>query len=751
MKERMKVKNRFLKTSVFKTFVLTLIIILACILNITCKPDMSEDSEFVETDVVYSPEQNTVTIYLNGRVSVPRALSRPLAMMGCDYFEVNFLDNAGVLTRAEWMAGKMARISGLTMGISYGNAAAPTGGQGSAVLFAGKTDKTLMATGRLTAVDGSSPPATPITDSTKSVTFRLNAITAAVSDIAANSSFLTDAKAATPSFANVNAANTAVESESVFNTETKAFPCFELERFKTINAIYEFKLSSADAPYNNLNNYGIYVSTPAFTAPGLPVDPPLNPPVNSIERKIPRYTSNGISHESILLQDEKTIVTLANNTTADALFVPGVRFTFNTAETVNGSVFSLVFSIPVYALKALDKDGNRSRWYVRSGYGPNLYDLDDGSSGMGGAVLIRTGHVQEVVSDNIKIKVVTKPTKYQYPISGSGWMNDRVFDITGLRVDLVYDDIPETFIRTLAYDELDFIIGRTEVLARWQTPIPPSPPLSPYSFAQNFWGIIEITVRYTHTSGKIVDTFFYVLVSGGGYNLSNFAKIVHIYDNSASNGTNAAWETANTTGSPNVTGNDATARFSALINNAPAGSSTFVIFHNNFNLTLQTLNQSGNAAPRLFFMVAGEEWNTAGAGSVIPGPSAITIGRGSAGTGAAPYLNVGNSIIHNITSPPGMNGINAYYFGMWPFSGAAPGSNATYPYTINTRNVYSNAAYLYDNKMLTDGFLWNSSPQSDGGIYNVKVGPGVTVRPTVQISVPYQGTIELIDTYPYLH
>jgi len=98
-----------------------------------------------------------------------------------------------------------------------------------------------------------------------------------------------------------------------------------------------------------------------------------------------------------------------------------------------------------------------------------------------------------------------------------------------------------------------------------------------------------------------------------------------------------------------------------------------------------------------------------------------------------------------------MNGINAYYFGVWPFDGLAPGNIQTYPYTVNTRNTWNNSAYLYDNKMLTDGFLWNSTPRSDGGIYNVKVGPGVTIRPTETIQVTYQGTLEDIDTYPYLH
>jgi len=734
-----------MKKRVF-TFIFILIVFPVCFS--TCKPDF-EEPEYEYTDVVYSIDGNTVTIYLDGGVSVPRSLSRPLALMGCDYFEVNFLDDANVLTRGEWMAGKRAGVSGITRGVNYANVtSAPPAGEGSSILFAGKSDKTLMAIGRLTAVNNGSGNITnplTITTNTIAVTFTLDAITAAVSDDPANSSFLTAAK--TSPYETVSAANTVVSLYNVFHTNPKVFPCFELERLRTVSATYEFKLSSQGnltAAYPN----GIFVSPPAFAAPGLPVDPSSGCPA-VIERKQPRYTApDGNFHESILLLDKETRVTIENNNT-NAPFNSTVSFKFDTTDSVNGSVFALVFSIPVYALKELDKESQRSRWYIRSSYGPNLYDLDDGTSGMGGAVLIQTGHTQTIIGDDIKIVVVNKPNKYQYPASGSGWFYDRVFDITGLKVELRYTN--DVLIRELAYDELEFIIGRSYVDPRWQTPIPPAHSATPYSFASSFWGIIEVTVRYTHTSGLIVEDAFYVLVSGGGYNLSTFSKTVHIYNNSATNGVNSEWDTANSTGLPNVTGDSAAGRFESLINGAPAGTSTLVVFHNSFNMNGMVLNQSGNDAPRLFFMVAGEEWDTAGAGSVIAGPSHITVGRGSNGTGTVPYLNIGNAIVHNITNPPGMNGINAYYFGVWPFSGLAPGSIQTYPYTINTRNVYNNSVYLYDNKMLTDGFLWNDSPKSDGGIYNVKVGPGVTVRPTETISVTYQGTIETIDTYPYLH
>jgi hypothetical protein len=753
----MKVNKRVFKTNVF-----TLIVILTCILHLTCKNGMSEENEFEYTNVVYSPDMSYITIYLEGGVSVPRALSKPLAMMGCDYFEVNFLDNANILTRAEWMAGKLARISGLTTGISYGNIA-PVAGQGSAILFAGKTDKTIMAVGRLTAVDGVA--GTTIAAGSKTITFNLNAVVASVSSTPSASSFLTAAR--TSPYTTVNAANTVVSNDNVFHTvPSKTFPCFELERLRTVRADYEFKLESADRAFSD---YGIFVSPPAFAAPGLPVNP--------VERKTPRYTSpDGAFHESILLLDENTEVNLLNNMTAGDRFDSKVQFTFNTTDTINGSMFSFAFSVPVYALRELDKDGNRSRWYVRSSYGPNLYDLDDGTIGMGGGVLIKTGHITASLGDGIKIKIITKPNKWQYLVAPS----NRDFDISGLGVDLLYNN--DDFIRTIPYDELDFIIGKAVVNATWN-PAPPNPPPTgtPYSFDNMFFGIIEVTVRYTEPSnGLIMTDTFYVLVSGMGYNLGNFGKVVHIYNGTTSaDPTIQSWYTTNNTGiAPAITGTTPQEKLERLFTNPPYGISVLVVLHESFDINDMNLNPTfptANPAPTLFFFVAGSRRTATNTvvddnTTVINGTTDIVMGRASKSTtGAAPFVVQGNSVIQNITNPAGMNGLIAYYFGEWPFSGTVPGVPATtYPFRVTTRGTYANinttslnnydmnvnpsatgtTGTPYQNKMITDGFLWWDTPKGDGGIYNVKVGPGAMVVPYLEVDG--YGS-DKIMTYPYLH
>jgi len=751
----MKVNKQILKTRI-----LTLIIIFTCILHFTCKPDIPEETESYDeyTNVVYSPELNAVTIYLNGRAPVPRALSRPLALMGCDYFEVNFMDSANNLTRAEWMAGKIAGISDLPAG-NYGNIA----GANSSILFAGKSDRTLMAVGRLTAVDGA-PGITAITDSSKTVTFTLDAIVAYVSSDPNDSSFITAAKDTAPAspldkYMDVSPTNTVVSDESIFYTvPSKTFPCFKLERLQTVRADYTFRLNSSPAG-GAFDDYGIFVSPPAYAAPGLPVTD------NFVERKAPRYYSDGgIYHESILLLDENTDVKLLNNnplpTDPPYRFQSTVEFTFDTTNTINGSMFAFTFFVPVYALKEYDKFGNKSRWYVRSSYGPNLYDLDDGTVGMGGGVLIKTGHIQDPLpQEGYKIKVVQKPIKWQY---FNTFGADRRFDITGLQVDLTSLDESITYRANIPYDELWFIIGdKSEINAMWTSPSIPAPTGTPYSFSNMFFGIIEVTVKYQASSGLIMETSFYVLVSGMGYDLSRFNKVVHIYSAPPAN---PVWNADNSLGLPNLTGITGAGNIlEQMFSSTPAGTSVLVVLHESFNISMDcnsnpTFNTS-NPSPTLFFFVAASP-------DIVMGRNL----RSPASGNTTDYPVQGRNITQNIAAPAGMNGLIAYYFGEWPFrdppSASYGGTNftgvpaTTYPFKINTRGTYQNfvsnmdaspagvAPNNYTNKMITDWFLWFEGG-ADGGIYNVKVGPGATVEPKTQ--VPGYDPGELITVYPFLH
>jgi hypothetical protein len=744
------------------------IIILTCL--VTCTPFSPEGHEEIEyTDVVYSPEKNSVTIYLDGQVPASRTLNRELAMMFCDYFEVTFLYQTTtdtIVTRGDWMIGRQAGVSGVfrtDAGIDYGHRSkAPGNEEGSAILFAGKSDKTLMAVGYLVnAVDAFGvSTGTRINTNTKSVTFVLDAITAAVNDLddtdaaakgTLSSSFVTNVKDTDllPSFS-----NTEVVMDNVFATEdSKFFPLFRLDPgIPEIKAEYTFRLHSAGdfSAYSN----GIFVASRPMTAPGLPVvpvPPGTTLPPGVIERKQPRYTTKkGKFHESILILDEKTAIAMVNNNLPDDPFENVVKLTFNTKNTVNGSVFSLVFSIPVYALDdKADENGNVSKsWYIRSSYGTNLYDLDDGTDGMGGAVLLSTGYAAPPSGD-YRIIIVNPPNKWQYSGSkpnpdGTG-PQGRVFDITGLEVILATTGDPYFKIGpSINYSALEFYIGKYpyEEHPTWEQGPPPAwadtvPTGNPYVFPVEFYGCIEITVVYYYgASRQRLTAVFYVLVSNFGmtpnFNFSNInpnLDIVHIPLQ-----VNPVYPHPRF---PGVTGNPlgidgSRYDFTAILQAAAKNLPLIIVLHESFNIENVVMNDDD------------ANTNIQGDGSrlilILAGEPNLMIGRRAKGGATAPYN--GTDIYHFIRNA----GLNGFYFGTWSFNGnneitfpALATPVKTYPYVINAGGPvnYDTNYNAYPPHPLVDATLGPTNVYRNkmivgwgtGGMYNVKKGPGVYVHP----------------------
>jgi hypothetical protein len=734
-----------------------LIIILICL--VTCipfsPPELHEEIEY--TDVVYSEDGKSLTIYLDGQVPVSRSLNREFAMMGCDYFEVTFLYNPDdnpanfMVARGDWMIGRQAGINGVyrTGNVNYGNISAPPpNNQGSAILFAGKSDKTLMAVGRIAMVDGVS--GTTINANTKSVTFELDALVAAVNDLS-SSSFVTNVESTTGAAPDFSI--TKVNMDNIFTTQAAdMFPIFKLDPGRTeIKAQYTFRLNSG-----NFDDYlnGILVAPPAFTAPGLPA--PGTPGI--IERKQPRYTSGeGRYHESILLLDELTVIKLTNNNSPGVPFVRKVDFSFDTTSTASGTVFSLVFSIPVYALSNIaDENGNTSKnWYIRSSYGTNLYDLDDGTNGLGGAVLLGTGDVK-LPDGKYQIIIKVPPDKWQYygpPYSEGG--TNRIFNINGLIVILATEgDDPVPVGDPLNYGTLDFKIGKYYELPTWTPGTTPTwtdatPSANPYEFSRYFYGLVEVIVEYRHGSSltPLTDSF-YVLVSNHGVSpVLDFSTlgeddVIHI-PLSTRDSQNNLLNTQNVlnfygTGAGGSMDERTMWDFQTVIEKTPVNTSSVLVLHNSFNL-FQMISITGGGNPvdngagdgsRLFFILSAKENIVIGREpdprtpleegdeDYYPPPPPALFG----------YRNKGHIIRMFMTYP----GLNGFYFGIWPFNENTVINFSTYPYRINTIGMYQ---YIdipapitefrpdYINKMITTG--WDI----DGGIYNVKVGPGVTVKP----------------------
>jgi hypothetical protein len=812
----MKVKRSF-------TFLIILICLAACLF--TCKPHGGEgETEYEYTDVVYSEDGNSVTIYLEGRVYAPRALTTDIAKMGCDYFEVTFLYNDNgtkKVVRGEWSAGKMANVSGIERaaapGIDYGGIRSDPGiGTGSAILFAGKSDKTLMAIGRLTGVDGNGNTTvrqTRITDTTKSVTFTISAVNAGVKAVstttpvdgkaparATGSSFLTNAENPDGGVSAINENNTTVILNSrVFGTDTTvAFPIFKLIPENKIEAVYKFTLAAtgdysigAYANPTRGENNAIFISTPAFgnVIPGLP-PVPLDRVPAQIERKLPRYTtydSNGRPlddyHKSVLMQDEKTVVVLTNDNVPNAPFDPDVGFTFFTEGTVSGTVFALVFSIPVYALQEYESYvgdvgvGIKSRWYIRPGYGPSLYDLDDGTSGMGGAVLIGTGDVNKTAVGERTIRIPTEsenngvnglPNKWQY-LAGTD-----IFDVTGLIVQLVSEgNNPEVFIQNINYNTLRFKVGKSDSNGRhpnwtynagqvWTLPASVAPH---YVFPAEAYGLIEITVEYyDNERDRVYQTSFYVLVGNATRRFHSDFNILHIYSTTyqlpngayytlPTGATPAIWNDTNYP-SETVTQTVPGERLSIFLEKAVIRDrTTIIILHHKFNLDRNfTINASQTSFGN-FMVIAADDDRTAGGNT----PEDIIMGRASGGGGMYYIKHSGGSSA----------GLNAWYFGVWPFKGTPnswtwprfpydtlSNTNYTKPFTVNTAGVMyitgGNPPTVADAYNPTTSFKLmqddSNSPAPGGGMYNVKVN-GALINVTNNDTDVAAGSAR----YPLLH
>jgi len=735
--------------------------ILILVFLATCKP--FEPGEANDTPDAERPAVNqgtaSVTIHLdgNGRAA-SRAMNRTFSEMGCDYFEVVFKynkNNNGTYETAigQWRIGERAGVSGVwrDVGVDYtGVSFAPATGKGSAILLAGKSDRTLMAIGKLSLVDEKAASSTNLINSnTKSVTFDLAAIKAGVNadfELAANkglSSFLTAAGHATPGSAgNVSANNTLIAYEEIMGIY---FLAFKLNSgVVATKAQYTFRLHSGasgvpggPSSAYTYADFGDYVTTGG----GLRVKS-----AGIVEKKYPSYTTSeggNINVDSIILLDERTGVKMDNNQTVGDPFDPIVEFTFNTAHntpntgftppngvgnTFGGSIFALVFEIPVYALD------DRCSWFIRPGYGVLKYELDDGLGGMGGAVLIKTGElVIPASTDNFKIEIKKAPAKWRYRWDNAGgegsrpaWQYDRKFRFDGLEVQLqkvvpngasgdgepyttytpatVFDNTaggnPTTAI--IAPGNLTYIIGKEKVG-------------SGNSLADEFYGLVEVTVRFTDSnSGVSAEDKFFILVSG---HLTVAAGNPNNQHNSTDQYDYADLTTMGTRLTQVGTVNNANDFMNAVQGAANNYSKKITIIRltGSFDMSDAALNLNANIG-------SSTDVSDSTLIMIVATATGVTLGRQSSYNGGGTRINIRGA----------RSGLAAFYFGKWPFDGLvdSPGvlNNSTEPFVVHAAGTVANAnrpigpSAQYSNKMITDGTTADRTP-AGGGIYNVDIDP----------------------------
>lgn len=358
------------------------------------------------TDVIYTEDWKYVTIYLDGelapispnvkapaRAAHARAMTPDTARLGYNFFEVVFYSSTGVLARASWEVGRRASIKNVyrtASGVSYSHT-----GANRAVLFAGYIeDQTLLAVGIIDSVDG--VPGTTITTESVFVTFKLHALTAGVSPVyEINPNFNPEEenydiyKSITPdplasSF--VTSALTPSLPPSGTNTQvmkaqigTRFFPLYKLPGGVTgINASYKFELDET-----GWDEY----------APNIKVA--LKGDARKREVRFPAGDGSGRYWYAVYPEDLTTHVAMTNNGTVGSTIENPVTFSFDTSNTVNpdtyyNGIFTLVFEVPVYAYSdAPCAEGNEAViWNIRPAYSTYLYNMDNGITSYGGAILI---------------------------------------------------------------------------------------------------------------------------------------------------------------------------------------------------------------------------------------------------------------------------------------------------------------------------------------------------------------------------
>ena len=413
-------------------------------------PDDYEDFVLPEfTDVEYSPDGGSVTIYLDGSAPVrnSRAINLKWAQIGYDFFEVAFFHPvSGVIARAVWETGHAAGVSGVYRGVNgagvdYRHAYAPgsppslPAGEGAAILFVGKrSDKTLLALGSLTHVNN--VLGTTVNADTKSVTFSVAALDIGASFSAGESSFLTAARSAgTSPLTDVQIEYTEILPVMIGR---QLFPLYRFNRNapttgdQDVYAQYTFKV------YDPTDTVDIDTFRGGVLQAGQATLVELGPDGFHLDPRYPRGDGTWAT-STLLIKDDNTDIAFRNNSpSGTAQFQNPIQFTFNTKQANNKKIFAFSFQVPVYPLT--NDDGrvnlsdlpNSNLWYLRPGYDSYLYDLDDGKGGTGGALLIGTGELGDSLSFNLKVQ---PPYKNIYPDNSAGGTG-YIFWTDGIKVNL---------------------------------------------------------------------------------------------------------------------------------------------------------------------------------------------------------------------------------------------------------------------------------------------------------------------------
>jgi len=365
---------------------------------VSCNDITDPDSELGRlTDVVYSKDGKSVTIYLDGagvpQTAANRALSRDLAQKGYDFYEVVFTDGDAttpVVTRTSWEIGQPAAVRGVPREIAYPTDAVAASGA-NAVLFVGKkSDKTLLAVGLLTEGEEDNGDTVVIasdtltlTAHTVSVTFELAALKASAHD-------------PDPAPASPGDPIPALAEKSFVGGTIDVIPA--IGKLLPVHVIY-FNPAPAATQAPEKIKYKLETDTTADIIakylPGIIVS--SAPAETKAELKFPRIAQGGGTYYELPgpYAIDAEVDPSFTATVAGAAF--GNDLELEITPVKNTGVVSLLFSIPVNAVTESDSTVDTTvkavQWYIRHGFGTSLYDLDEGNNNAGGSLLLCIGPI----------------------------------------------------------------------------------------------------------------------------------------------------------------------------------------------------------------------------------------------------------------------------------------------------------------------------------------------------------------------
>lgn len=368
------------------------IVVFVLLSAVTCDEDLPEavTDEITYTNVEYSKDGSQVKIWLDGSMPVPvkkseRAMSKGLAEMAFDFLEVIFVNGAGDanIARASWEIGEPAGISGVDRGTPGGTGVnySAISGTTCAAMFVGKSaSKVLLGIGKITLVNDIT--GTTIDWNTGSVTFSLGAIQTGL--LVTGETVGGDRGVLVDSFVAAAATSTLLPLGSGAVKQPYPVYTFPLNTTGAVinyNCSYKFDLSASATTSTWWSAVMCYGTTP------------------KVQPREPRFVDGGAYRQPKDRTDTKTKITLGTGYTfTDVTAFNSTIPLIVAVSNASSGLLSFNLEIPVYMVSKGNADKNQgpkhTKWVIRTGYGPDFYNLDDGVSS-GGCVLLGVGASQD--------------------------------------------------------------------------------------------------------------------------------------------------------------------------------------------------------------------------------------------------------------------------------------------------------------------------------------------------------------------